>query len=102
VEAPGQLPSLLNPTLGNKRKLCNKPHACVDDRRHAVSTRAAFTDFVNSGVSGGRWTLTRWPRSSMPTLTLVNRRGRCTNDSNGQIKADVERCCACYHLHSEV
>jgi len=25
----------------------------------------AFTDFVNSGVSGGRWTLTRWPRSSM-------------------------------------
>ena len=26
---------------------------------------AAFTDCVNSGVSGGRWTLTRWPRSSM-------------------------------------
>jgi len=25
---------------------------------------------VNSGVSGGRWTLTRWPRSSMSSLTL--------------------------------
>ena len=25
---------------------------------------------VNSGVSGGRWTLTRWPRSSMLSLTL--------------------------------
>jgi len=29
-----------------------------------------FTHFVNSGVSGGRWTLTRWPRSSMLSLTL--------------------------------
>jgi len=30
-----------------------------------VSARAAFTDFVNSGVSGGRWTLTRWQRSTL-------------------------------------
>jgi len=25
-----------------------------------------------------------------------------TKDSNGQITAGVERCCACYHRHSEV
>jgi len=35
-----------------------------------MSARAAFTDCVNYGVSGGRWTLTRWLRSSMPSLTL--------------------------------
>jgi len=35
-----------------------------------VSARAASTDFVNSsGVSGGRWTLTRWPRSSVLSRT---------------------------------
>jgi len=28
--------------------------------------------------------------------------GRCTKDCNGQITAGVERCCACYHRHSEV
>ena len=35
-----------------------------------VSAWAAFADFVNSGISSGRWTLTRWPRSSMLGLTL--------------------------------
>jgi len=35
-----------------------------------VSARAVFTDFVNSGVFGGRWTLNRWPRSSMQSLAL--------------------------------
>jgi len=36
-----------------------------------VSARAAFTDFVNSGVSGGRWTL-----DSLATLiyAVVNSR----------------------------
>jgi len=28
--------------------------------RLLLSARAASTDFVNCGVSGGRWTLTRW------------------------------------------
>jgi len=53
--------------------------------------------------------LTRWPRSSMPSLTLQwitvtpsHHPGRCTKDSNGQITAGVERCCACYHRYSEV
>ena len=35
-----------------------------------VSARAAFTDLVNCGVSGGRWTLTRWSLSSTPSVTL--------------------------------
>jgi len=44
-------------------------HLSVD---HHVSPvcMAAFTDFVNSGVSGGRWILTRWPCSSTLSLTL--------------------------------
>jgi len=37
-----------------------------------MSVRAAFTDCVNSGVSGGRWTLTRWPRSSMLLKPATN------------------------------
>jgi len=36
----------------------------------SLGLKAAFTDFVNFGIFGSRWTLTRWPRSSMPSLTL--------------------------------
>ena len=51
---------------------------------------------------GCRWTLTRWPRSTMPSLTVeCHSPGRYTKDSNGQITAGVERCCACYHRHSK-
>ena len=74
------------------------PPVRASGRRHSMF-------YVNSGVSGGRWTLTRWPRLSMPSLTLEwipGRPGRCTKDSNGQITAGVERCCACCHRHSEV
>jgi len=39
------------------------PSVCASGRRHSMF-------YVNSGVSGGRWTLTRWPRSSMPSLSL--------------------------------
>jgi len=35
-----------------------------------VSARAVFADFVGSGVLSGRWTLGRWPRSSVRLLTL--------------------------------
>jgi len=48
-----------------------------------------FYRLVNSGVSGGRWTLTRWPRSSMLSstrewITVTPYTGWCTKDNNGQ------------------
>ena len=36
--------------------------------------------------------------SQLPALSL----SLCTKDSNGQVTACVERCCACRHRHSEV
>ena len=42
---------------------------------------------------------TCWVYGEWITVTCP---GRCTKDSNGQITAGVERCCACYHRHSEV
>jgi len=72
-----------------------------------VSARAAFTDFVNSGVSGGRWTL-----DSLATLiyavvnsqmyycnTVLAGAPRTVTDN---LQRGVERCCACYHRHLEV
>ena len=69
---------------------------------------AAFTNCVNSGVSDGRWTF-----DSLATLihAVVNLRKDYCNTvlagaprtvTNILLTAGVERCCACYHRHSDV
>ena len=55
------------------RSFARRRHFAGSERRRHVSPECAgcfYTEFVNSSASGGRWTLTRWPHSSMLSLTL--------------------------------
>ena len=43
-----------------------------------------------------------WPNCSFTDWLLQHYSCWCTKDSNGQVTASVERCCACRHRHLEV
>ena len=56
-----------------------------------MSARAAFTDYVDSGVSGGRWTMTHWPRLSLIYAVVNSRMDYCSTVLAGATRTVTDK-----------